>query len=133
MSFGLAGSRPKHTRGIPRDLGVNRFAAASSTRLWLALGRGRQDQHLSSWQRNPDTPASPILHSTRSDFHELSRAAGPKLTKREVLLEVDPSGWLLGGNCRVGDHPTRTQRESNKSRRIIKMLATITNPFGPSV
>jgi hypothetical protein len=36
-------------------------------------------------------------------------------------------------NCfGVADHPTRTQRESNKSRCIGKMLATVTNPFGPS-
>ena len=27
---------------------------------------------------------------------------------------------------------TRTQRESNKSRRVGKTLAKITNPFGPS-
>lgn len=33
---------------------------------------------------------------------------------------------------RVADHLTRTQREINRSRRIGKMLATITNPFGPS-
>jgi len=30
----------------------------------------------------------------------------------------------------MGDHPPRTQR-ANKSRRIDKMLAAITNPFGP--
>jgi hypothetical protein len=41
---------------------------------------------------------------------------------------------LYGGdsNFRIGDHPTRTERENNKSRRIGKMLAMITNPFGPS-
>jgi hypothetical protein len=34
---------------------------------------------------------------------------------------------LYGGdsNFRIGDHPTRTERESNESRPIGKMLATI--------
>jgi hypothetical protein len=36
------------------------------------------------------------------------------------------------GNFRIGDHPAGTQRESNKSCRVGKMLAAITNPFGPS-
>jgi purine-nucleoside phosphorylase len=39
---------------------------------------------------------------------------------------------VTGGTKGIPDHPTRTQRESNKGRRIDKMLATITNPFGPS-
>ena len=38
----------------------------------------------------------------------------------------------LEDSFRMADHPTRTQGDSNKSRRIGKMLATITNPFGPS-
>jgi hypothetical protein len=43
--------------------------------------------------------------------------------------------WQAGcgdTNFRIGEYPTRTQRESNKSRRIGEMLATITNPFGAS-
>ncbi len=40
---------------------------------------------------------------------------------------------LVGdSDFRIRDHPTRTQRESNRSRHIGEMLATITNPFGSS-
>ena len=41
-------------------------------------------------------------------------------------------GRRFSDYLRIADDMTRTQRESNKSLRIGKMLATITNPFGPS-
>jgi hypothetical protein len=52
---------------------------------------------------------------------------------RGVLHVVDDIGNQACGSAAwaIADHPTRTQRESNKSTRI-GMLATITNPFGPS-
>ena len=62
----------------------------------------------------------------------------PRIRGRKVDLIVTAAAFndtnlpCRDSNFRIGDHPPITQRESNKSRRIDKMLATITNPFGPS-
>jgi hypothetical protein len=48
-----------------------------------------------------------------------------------AYLKICVSANQSKNNFRVAGHPTRIQLVNNKSRRIGKMLATITNPFGP--
>jgi len=61
------------------------------------------------------------------------------LARLAILIFQGSSRMVPVGSCHmlcceiaISESPTRTQRESNKSRRIGKMLATFTNPFGPS-
>jgi hypothetical protein len=71
--------------------------------------------------------------SLRFNVNNAPRAAYVRIADDPEKSAITHDMLCCGdSDFRIGDHPTRTQRDSDKSRRICKMLATITNPFGPS-
>jgi hypothetical protein len=77
----------------------------------------------------PDCDAHICLNEGFSLGFAFTKCARRRCT---CLVSMSFTLPIFPDSLRIANDPTRTQRESNKIRRIGKMLPTITNPFGPS-